>query len=63
MPCVLQLPPIHMWHDFSALIIFSWAQSMKLLIKQTITSSLLADEKTEETVFKQFAPCKVDIQL
>jgi len=34
---------------------------MKLRIKQTITSSLLADEKTEETVFKQFAPCKVDV--
>jgi hypothetical protein len=49
-----------MLHDFSALIIFSWVQSMMLLIKQTITSSLLADEKTKEIVLKKFAPRKVN---
>lgn len=36
---------------------------MTLLVKHTITSSLLADVKAEETVFKQFAPRKMDIQL
>jgi hypothetical protein len=36
---------------------------MKLLIKQTIISSLLAEKKTEETVFKQFALRKVNSHM